>query len=290
VQMSVVTQSSSAVAALKSGQAHLALDLAPLDAAALRGTQGFDLVLSDAYDAVYYVGQNVTVPPLDKPQVRQAIAWAIDRERILDQVLGKVGYTSSLPWAKSSPAYDAGKSATYHFDPAKAKSLLAAAGASGASVDLYYNAGFAPNGQIAEIVQFGLAQAGLTLHPKPTQAADFLTLLSGKGIPGLFVNVHGFGQMHPVTLVKGSFPFNAAKNAEQFSDATYSGIADEMWTATDSSAAKIAYGKMNDLLLTQQFVTDLVVSAHTYAISTKLQGLEWTMLDYLDLDGASLTD
>jgi len=66
--------------------------------------------------------------------------------------------------------------------------------------------------------------------------------------------------------------------------------ADEMWTATDSSAAKTAYGKMNDLLLTQQFVTDLVVSAHTYAISTKLQGLEWTMLDYLDLDGASLTD
>lgn len=288
VQMTVVTQSSSAVAALRSGQAQLALDLAPLDAAALRSTQGFDLVLSDAYDAVYYIGQNVTVRPLDNPQVRQAIAWAIDRDRILNQVLGKIGYTSSLPWAKSSAAYDAHKAGTYSYNLSKAKSLLAGSGAKGASVDLYYNAGFAPNGQIAEIVQFGLSQAGLKVNPKPTQAADFLTLLSGKGIPGLFVNVHGFGQIQPATLVKGAFPFNAAQNAEMFTSQAYTRVADEMWTAIDATAAQTAYGKVNDLLLSQQFVTDLVVSAHTYAISTKLQGLAWNMFDYIDLDGAAL--
>lgn len=288
VEMTVVTQSSSAVAALKSGQAQLALDLAPLDAAALGTMQGFDLVLSDAYDAVYYIGQNVTVKPLDNPQVRQAIAWAIDRDRVLNEVLGKIGFTSSLPWAKSSAAYDAGKAATYKYDVAKAKTLLGTAGATGASVDLYYNAGFAPNGQIAEIVQFGLSQAGLKVTPKPTQAADFLTLLSGKGIPGLFVNVHGFGQMHPATLVKGAFPFNAAHNAEQFTDAAYAKAANDMWTASDAASASAAYGKANDLLLADQFVTDLVVSAHTYAISTKLQGLAWTMLDYLNLDAAGL--
>lgn len=288
VGMQVISQSSSSVAALKSGQAQLALDLAPLDAAGLRSTQGYELVVSDAYDAVYYLGQNVTVKPLDDPRVRQAIAWAIDRNRILDQVLGKIGYTSSLPWAKSSPAYDATKRDSYHLDPAKAKSLLATAGATGASIDIYYNAGFAPNSQIAEIVQFGLAQAGLNVHPKPTQAADFFTLLSGKGIPGLFVNVHGFGQLEPATLVKGAFPFNAAKNAEQFNNASYTQLADQAWTATDAAAAKQVYSQISDLMLNQQFVTDLVVSAHTYAISTKLQGLAWTMFDYLNLDNASL--
>jgi len=288
VQMTVVTQSSSAVAALKSGQAQLALDLAPLDAAALSTTEGFDLVQSDAFDAVYYIGQNVTVRPLDNPQVRQAIAWAIDRDRILNEVLGKIGYTSSLPWAKSSPAYDASKLGAYRLNASKAKSLLAAAGATGASVDLYYNAGFAPNGQIAEIVQFGLTGAGLKVNPKPTQAADFLTLLSGKGIPGLFVNVHGFGQLHPATLVKGAFPFNAAKNAEQYTSNAYTQVANEMWTSADPAAAKQGYDNVNDLLLSQQFVTDLVVSAHTYAVTTKLQGLAWNMFDYLDLDAAQL--
>lgn len=288
VGMQVIAQSSSAVAALRSGQAQLALDLAPLDAAALRSTEGFELVVSDAYDAVYYLGQNVTVKPLDNPTVRQGIAWAIDRERILDQVLGRIGYTSSLPWARSSPAYDAAKRDTYRYDLAKAKSLLDSAGARGATVDLYYNAGFAPNAQIAEIVLFGLNQAGLTASPKPTQAADFLTLLSGKGIPGLFVNVHGFGQLEPATMVNGAFPFNAAKNAEQFSSRTYSQLADQAWTATNASTAKTVYSQISDMLLREQFVSDLVVSAHTYAISTKLQGLAWSMFDYLDLDNASL--
>jgi peptide/nickel transport system substrate-binding protein len=288
VGMQVITQSSSAVAALKSGQAQLALDLAPLDAADLQSTQGFDLVAANSYDAVYYLGQNVTVKPLDDPAVRQAIAFAIDRNRILEQVLGKIGYTSSLPWSKSSPAYDANKRDTYHYDIAKAKSLLSRAGATGASVDIYYNAGFAPNGQIAEIVQFGLNQAGLKVNPKPTQAADFFTLLSGTGIPGLFVNVHGFGQLEPATLVNGAVPFNAAMNAEQFSNKAYSALADEAWTATDPAAAKKVYEQISDLLLHQQFVTDLVVSAHTYAISSKLQGLQYTMFDYLNLDNASL--
>jgi peptide/nickel transport system substrate-binding protein len=100
--------------------------------------------------------------------------------------------------------------------------------------------------------------------------------------------VHGFGQLEPATLVKGAFPFNAAMNAEQFSNNTYSQLAERAWTATDAGTAKTVYAQISDLLLREQFVTDLVVSAHTYAISTKLQGLAWTMFDYLDLDNASL--
>jgi peptide/nickel transport system substrate-binding protein len=274
VEVAVVTQSSSAVASLRSGQSQLALDLAPLDAVGLKRSAGFKLVPTDAQDSVFYLGQNVTVPPLDQAEVRQAIAWAIDRERILSQVLGGIGHTSSLPWTPTSPAFDPTKRDTYRHDAAKAKQLLASAGAAGASVNIYYNAGFAPNAGIA----------------KPQQAADFFSLLSGAGIPGLFVNVHGFGQLHPATLVKGAFPFNAAANAERFTSAQYTNLAAKMWTTTDQAAAKAVYDDMNDLLIKQQFVTDLVVSSHTYTISTKLNGLAWNMFDYINLDNAYLGD
>ncbi|TMF85833.1 MAG: ABC transporter substrate-binding protein [Chloroflexi bacterium] len=289
VEVAVVTQSSSAVSSLRSGQSQLALDLAPLDAIGLKGSAGFQLVPSDAQDSVFYLGQNVTVPPLDKVEVRQAIAQAIDRERILSQVLGGIGHTSSIPWSPSSSAFDVSKRDTYRHDPAKAKQLLATAGASGASVDIYYNAGFAPNAGIAEIVQFDLTSAGLKATAKPQQAADFFSLLSGSGIPGLFVNVHGFGQLHPATLVKGAFPFNARANAERFTSQQYSDLATKMWTTTDQTAAKGVYADMNDLLIKEQFVTDLVVSSHTYTISTKLNGLAWNMFDYINLDDAYLS-
>ena len=48
----------------------------------------FDVIESDADDSDYYVASNVSIPPLDQPEVRQGIAWAIDRDRVLDQALG----------------------------------------------------------------------------------------------------------------------------------------------------------------------------------------------------------
>jgi peptide/nickel transport system substrate-binding protein len=232
------------------------------------------------------VASNVTIKPLDKPEVRQGIAWAIDRERILDQALAGIGRTSSLPWPESSPAFDEKRGGTYHQDIDKAKQLISDAGAAGASVDVAFNSGFATNQWIAEIIQFDLKNAGLDAKLVPLQAADFFAKLGSGDMPGLFVNVHGFDQLSPATLVKGAFPFNADKNASNFDSDTYRQIAQQLWTAAD----KAAYDRANDFLLAQQFVSDLVVSSHTFTIASDLKGLDYTMYDYIDLDDAYLAD
>jgi ABC-type transport system substrate-binding protein len=69
---------------------------------------------------------NTKEPPLDNVKVRQAIAYAIDRERIISGLLqgqGKIAH-SILP--ESSWAYTPGQ--TYHYDPAMANKLLDEAG------------------------------------------------------------------------------------------------------------------------------------------------------------------
>ncbi|MFG2793781.1 ABC transporter substrate-binding protein [Streptomyces sp. NPDC048419] len=289
VNISVQSQSQSMKASLRSGQSQLALDLAPLDTVSLKGDPNFKVVASDAADAAYYIGSNVTVPPLNKPQFRQAVAWAVDRDRILKQVLAGIGQTSSLPWSPSSPAFDKDKADTYHHDLGKAKQLIAQAGAKNAAVNIVFNSGLPTNQAIAEIVQFDLKQAGLRAKLVPLQAADFFGKLSGGGLPGLFVNVHGFGQLNPATLVKGAFPFNAEKNASNFDSGTYRTLAQQVWTTPGGSKAHAAYAKMNDFLLKQEFVNDLVVSSHTFTISTKLKDLKYNLYDYLDLDDAYLT-
>jgi peptide/nickel transport system substrate-binding protein len=290
VDISVQSQSQSMLSSLRSGQSQLALDLAPLDTMSLQGDPSFQVVESDASDAAYYVGSNVTVPPLDDPDVRQGIAWAIDRDRILDQALGGIGHTSSLPWSTSSPAFDPDKAETYSQDLPKARQLIQQAGAAGAKVNVAYNSGFPTNQAIAEIVQFNLKQAGLKATLVPLQEADFLAKLGTGDLPGLYVNVHGFGQLSPATLVKGSFPFNADENASNFDSDQYRRIADRLWTATDPAEEDAAYDQVNDFLLEQQFVSDLVVSSHTFTISTNLKGVDYNMYDYLDLDDAYLTE
>jgi peptide/nickel transport system substrate-binding protein len=288
VDISVVRDSQSMLSSLKSGQSQLALDLAPLDASTVKNDPAYQLVESDAHDSVSYVGYNVTVPLLSDKKVRQAISYAIDRDRILSQVLGGIGTTTSLPWAPSSPAYDAAKRGFYHHDVAKAKSMLQQAGAAGASVNVYYDSGFGPNNGLAEIIQFDLTAAGLKPKLQPLQASDFLSRLRSGGFEGMFLTGHGFGQLNPATLLGGAFPFNFAKNASSFDNPQYRDLAQKVWF-TAGKPDKAALAKVNDFLLDQQFVSDLVTGSHTYAISSQVKGLSWTMLDYINLDDAYLS-
>lgn len=288
VKISVVRDSQSMLSSLKAGQSQLALDLAPLDAASLKGQAGFELIESDAHDSVQYIASNVTVPLLSDKKVRQAISYAIDRERILTQVDGGIGSVTSLPWAKSSPAYDESKADHFARDIAKAKSLLDEAGVTGESVKIFYDAGFQPNVGIAEIVQFDLTEAGLKPELVPLQASDFLDRLRNGGFDGMFLSGHGFGQLNPATLIKGAFPFNADKNASSFESDDYKALANDLWLG-NGAPPRATLDKVNDYLLDQQFVSDLVLSTHTFAISSKLKGVNETMLDYIDLDEAYLT-
>ena len=288
VTVTVVRNSQSMLSSLRSGQSQLALDLAPLDASSLRSAPDFTVVEADAQDSTFYLASNVTNPLLADKEVRQAISYSIDRERILDQVLGGIGSVTSLPWSPASSAYDDSRLGYYAYDPEKAKSLIDELGAAGSPVNVYYDAGFAPAAGIAEIVQFNLEEAGLTPTAAPLQSSDFLDKLRNGGLDGLFVSGHGFGQLHPATLLKGAFPFNADNNASLFDSQEYKDLANRVWTTTDEADAAAVIDEVNAFLLDQQFVSDLVNSSHTFSISNDLHGLSWTMFDYIDLDEAYL--
>jgi peptide/nickel transport system substrate-binding protein len=75
---------------------------------------------------IVYLGFNVQNAPLDNVKLRQAIAYAIDRETIIrDLLLGQAKVAHSI-LPEESWAYSAGEK--YAFDPARAKQLLDEAG------------------------------------------------------------------------------------------------------------------------------------------------------------------
>jgi peptide/nickel transport system substrate-binding protein len=115
-------------------------------------------------------------PPLDKKEVRQALDMAIDKQAIVNTVtfgIGEVAY-SYVP-----------KGALYHYadnlrrpyDSAKAKEMLAAAGASDLTLDYIINAGDEVDEQIAVLLQQQLAAAGINVSLQkvdPSQSWDML--------------------------------------------------------------------------------------------------------------------
>ena len=60
----------------------------PDDVATIEADANLKLYPRDGFN-VFYIGFNNTIPPFDNPDVRQAIAYAIDRQRIVDQFYAK---------------------------------------------------------------------------------------------------------------------------------------------------------------------------------------------------------
>lgn len=111
--------------AFRSGQLHLTNSL-PLQKIAVYQRDRPDVlkIVSDLGNAFYSV--NVNKPPLTDVRVRQALAWAIDREALVKRVIlgGKQPGLAFTPSGLDgyTPAPGVG------FDPARAKALLAEAG------------------------------------------------------------------------------------------------------------------------------------------------------------------
>lgn len=81
----------------------------------------------DGIGALNWLAFNTGRKPLDDARVRQAIAYALDRDFILQKLLGGLAKPATGPIAPSSIFYDPNVE-LYKFDAAKAISLLEAAG------------------------------------------------------------------------------------------------------------------------------------------------------------------
>jgi peptide/nickel transport system substrate-binding protein len=76
---------------------------------------------------VGYVGFNISMPPLDNPKVRQAIAYGLDRQGVVDSFYGGRGEVAKEFMPPSLFGY-ADDVPEYTYDPEKAKALLQEAG------------------------------------------------------------------------------------------------------------------------------------------------------------------
>lgn len=128
VRVRVISDSNAMQAELQAGR----VDIAPLptsllpDAVKQLGDQPNLKVLQFTGSNLVLLTFNASAAPLDDARVRQAICYAIDREKMISALLlgqGKIAH-SILP--EASWSYTPGQ--TYSYDPAKAKTLLDDAG------------------------------------------------------------------------------------------------------------------------------------------------------------------
>jgi peptide/nickel transport system substrate-binding protein len=177
-------------ALIERGDADISYDLPNKDFAELRESGKLKIVSTPYSNGIQYLGMNVTIPPFDNLKVRQAIAYAIPYQKIMDAVLFGLakpmfGAPAGTPTTVSWP-----QPHQFNTDLTKAKQLLTEAGfPNGFETVLSFDLGFAGvNEPLCVLVQESLAQIGIKTTIDKIPGANWRTELNKKSMP-FFTNV-----------------------------------------------------------------------------------------------------
>ncbi|RDI68806.1 ABC transporter substrate-binding protein [Nocardia pseudobrasiliensis] len=275
VEVLVIPDSQALLNSLRSGRVALANGLNYRDTENLSRTAAFKTINLDGAELQMYVGANVSNPALADVRLRRAVAYALDRERVVAEVFRGVGYPLNLPWPRSSPAFDQARNTRYARDVAKARALVAAAGKPPV-LPLSYGTDVGAYQAVAQIVQANLAEVGIEVTLDPTEPSVAVKKLIGGQYPGLWLADHSWAQFVPSTLTVSAYPFNARKNSSHYESAAYVGAADTAWRIPPGADVARAYGALSDQLLDGLFLIEICAKLQQFAAARRVHGVAWT--------------
>ncbi|MBV8087348.1 MAG: ABC transporter substrate-binding protein [Chloroflexi bacterium] len=267
------------VAQFEAGAQDVAYSPSLADGQRLQASGKYTGVFNAQQGAFFYISANTTKAPMDNKLFRQALQWAIDRERIASTTLhGLVGPGLNLPWPAYSPAYEAPKNQTYTFNLEKAAALVKQAGADGASFDITYNTtGFGDEyANMAQIIQADLAKIGVKTALKGLDGPTFNTQGLQLSYNGLRIAANaGAGAYDASTVFQGGGAFNFQSNFAGFKDPTYADLVMQAGTEPDTAKRKALYSKLNDYVLDQSFTYVLSASPSIIVTAPKVHALQF---------------
>jgi peptide/nickel transport system substrate-binding protein len=180
----VVPSAGTRHALLQRGDIDLSFDITPKDASDLAANKNLKVISSLMENTVQFLGMNVKMKPFDNLKVRQAVAYAIPYQKIIDVALfgraralyGGPAKVTTPEWPQPSP---------YVPDIAKAKQLLAEAGyPDGFETTLSFDLGAAVvNEPLCVLVQESLAQAGIKATIDKVAGANWRAAFTKKTMP-----------------------------------------------------------------------------------------------------------
>ena len=279
IRVQIFTDQQAMVVQLEAAALDIASNPQLRDAARLKQDSQYTLAIHPTSGQYYLLDTNTSTPPTDNQKFRQALNYAIDRQRIAQSVLLGLFEARALPWPSNSPAFDAAKN-QFPFDLDKARSLLAASGAPSAAFDLIYQSTSAEQAGVAQIVQSDLSSIGLNVNLKPVEPAVYVDMTGGAADQALKYT-YGVGQsqyanLEPTSLFQVSYYWNPQRNAEAFTASEYGQLVQQAANEINADTRKTLYGQLNDYLLDQSFVTIFASAPPMVAARANVQGLHFS--------------
>jgi peptide/nickel transport system substrate-binding protein len=215
VEVRYVGESAAALTGLENGDIDWTDNVPPQDIERLEGDDAVELGRTGGSD-YFYMAFNQTRPPFDDPDVRRAIALAVDRDEVAEAATFGAGTPNQT--AIPDESFWASDLEPFETDPEQAQQLLADAGQEDLSFSVMVPESEQQAVTIAEVVSAQLADIGVTMTPEPVETGIFLDR-QGEGDFDAFSwswigNIDPYDFYHAQHLSDGGFNFQGYENAE----------------------------------------------------------------------------
>ncbi len=279
VELHVLSDPQAAVAALEAGGIDWLSGVPGQDARRLQSDPGYQVLLTASGGTFYYLGMNVQAPALADKRVRQALAYAMNRQRLVDIALSGFGRPASIPWPQQSQAYDATLDQTYTYDPSHARQLLDAVGwDANIVVPISVPNGIATTGQMAQIVQADLANVGVQAAVQTLDLPDFINRFQRAQFDGAWINWMTLMNLSPATFFNSSLAVRIP-NVSNFASQQYQDAITQTFAATTDQALMQELQTLTGALLDEAFIA--VIAEGSGQLSgpevarTSVQNIAW---------------
>ncbi|MFH5797176.1 ABC transporter substrate-binding protein [Haladaptatus sp. CMAA 1911] len=237
--------------------------------------------------SIRYLAPHNGLPPTDDRRVRQAIAHAIDRERIVDDIYkgaGEVNYSpmpvGQGPWAGETVLEEIG----YEYDPDKSRQLLEDAGweqdgdsraKDGKRLKLSMVTGNAPQPllQSSEEIVAMLGEVGFDVDLTTTQSNQ-ASVQMAQGETNLLNTGLGWGTPDVMQFMLAS-PYAGASNVQFFKDDKTDQYLNEAASTLDDAERANIYEKMQLRVMELCGTIPIMSPSIEIALSSKLGGYHY---------------
>jgi peptide/nickel transport system substrate-binding protein len=279
VEYVVIPEDATRLAALLSGDVDCisGTDAVPVDKLRqIEATPGYKTYSRPAV-GVFFAMMNQKMAPMDDVRVRQAINYAVNREKIIALVLDGQGQSAFSPVASSYGQYNA-ETETYGYrhDPEKAKALMAEAGLADGFSMTYLNIESPAYRRVAEVIQEDLSQINISMEIQSYPVAEWFAL-GGQGkfhVSFFYYTYSDPDLIYPMMLTNGAYNWTFSENAEM--DA----LIEAQRIEFDAAKRTEQIQKIQEIAVKDAYWIYLYEGTYVAAMKEEVQGLELNLVGF----------
>ncbi len=279
LRLKTVTDANSLQAELQTGGVDIAPNpnnISPDTLKSFGNNPALKIVQSDGSNIQYLVF-NTQSTPLNNPKIRQAIGYAIDRQKIVTELLFDQAKVADSILPPQSWAFSNGTQ--YKFDPEKAKQLLQEAGYKNEPIVFKYGSGNLAVNQYSQVIQNALTAVGLNVQIETLEVNTIRKELA-QGEFMMYTGVWIGGNQDPIFLrdlfSSTKIPGGSVSccNRSRYSNAEVDKAVEDAVNETDKAKAKELYAKTWQIVSSEMPLLPLWYPANIVVANKRIDNIK----------------